>query len=96
MELGFTEKVRELGRQEFSLENVHSPDFHTAVTCICWDAEETENWDCLASTGAMQVPVFRSRVHHCHLRHRQAKKHLTNQSQECVRHKPQWSEHWSE
>lgn len=56
---------------------------------------ETKNWDCLASSGAMQVLVFRSRVHHCHLRQREAKKHLSNQSQEHVRHKPQWSEHWS-
>lgn len=88
--------MRELGRQELSLENVHSLDFHTAVTCICWDAGETENWDCLANSGAMEVPVFRSRVHHCHLRQRQAKKHLSDQSQEHVRHKPQWSEHWNE
>lgn len=32
MEFGFTEKVRELERQEFSVENVHSMNFHTAVT----------------------------------------------------------------
>lgn len=54
--------VRELGRQELSLENVHSLDFHIGVTGICWDTGETENRDCLASSGAMQVPVFRSRV----------------------------------
>lgn len=58
MEFGFTEKVRELGRQELLLENVHSLDFHIAVTCICCDAGETENWDCLASSGAMQRCQF--------------------------------------
>lgn len=95
MGLGFTEKLRELGRQEFSLKNVHSLYFHIGVTGIFRDTGETENWDCLASSGAMQVPVFRSRVHRCHLRQRQAKKHLSNQSQVQERHKPQWSEHCS-